>query len=294
MAGAGGGHLGEEQSLWHQAEGQLVTGIVQEVLQPQEGHAAQLPPVPPVDPDLQLPGLHREIRLTGGGPSTSHYPSSLPPHDRRSPRSTQGQPHPLQGDDKGLVPGLLGHRPPACLAHNTIVHLQHGQHLTCKARVGAQGRPGVGGGPLRSPAPRAPYSLASSPPPRCCLALLRSQPWEGLPASAAAGERPGTAVSSCSQPRRRTCSVPVGEHGEGPSSDAILQGVPQTPGMLPSHAGSKPRACSPYTLAATCHPGGRPTGPLLLPSLYEWEEAGTQRQRSQTQTSVLSLPGLRA
>lgn len=77
---------------------------------------------------------------------------------------------------------------------------------------------------------------------------------------------------------------------EGPSSDAILQRVPGTPGMLPSHGGSKPRACSPYALAATCHPGGRPTGPPLLPSLYVREEAGTQRQRSQTQTSVLSLP----
>lgn len=222
-----------------------MTGIVQEVLQPQEGHAAQLPPVPPVDPDLQLPGLHREAKLSQGEPGTSHYPSSFPPCYPRSPPSTQGQPHPLQGDNKVLVPGLLGHRPPACLAHNAIVHLQHSQHLTCKARGGAQGRPAVVGGPSRSPAPRAPYSLASSPPPRCCLALLRSQPWEGLPASAAAGERPGTAISSCSQPRRRTCSVPVGERSEGPSSDTILQGVAGTLGMLPSHGGSKPTACLP-------------------------------------------------
>lgn len=222
-----------------------MTGIVQEVLQPQEGHTAQLPPVPPVDPNLQLPGLHREAKLSQGEPGTSYYPSSFPPRCPRSPQSTQGQPYPLQGDDKGLVPGLLGHRPPARLAHNAIVHLQHSQHLTCKARGEAQGRSAVVGGPLRSPAPRGPYSLASSPPPRCCLALLRSQPWEGLPASAAAGERPGTAISSCSQPRRRTCSVPVRECGEEPLSDTILQGVAGTPGMLPSHGGSKPRACSP-------------------------------------------------
>lgn len=62
----------------------------------------------------------------------------------------------------------------------------------------------------QNPTPCASYSLASSPPPRCCLALPRSQLWEGLPASTATGERPGTAVSSCSQPRRWTCSVPGG------------------------------------------------------------------------------------
>lgn len=117
--------------------------------------------------------------------------------------------HPLQGDNKGLVPGLLGHRPPASLAHDTIVHLQHGQHLTCRAGQGAQGTQGAE--VVCCPQlPVAPYSLARSPPPRCGLALPRSQPWEGLPASAAAGDRPGTAVSSCSQPRRRTSSVPVG------------------------------------------------------------------------------------
>lgn len=35
----------------------------------------------------------------------------------------KGRPHPLQGDDKGLVPGLLGYRPPARLAYSAIVHL---------------------------------------------------------------------------------------------------------------------------------------------------------------------------
>lgn len=124
----------------------------------------------------------------------------------------RGHSHPLQGDDKGLIPGLLGHWPPARLTHDAIVHLQHSQHLACWARAGAQGRPGVR--VLAAPQlPMSPYSLASSLPPRCCLALPRSQPWEGLPASVAMGERPGTAVSSCSQPRRRTCSVPVGSVG---------------------------------------------------------------------------------
>lgn len=65
----------------------------------------------------------------------------------------------------------------------------------------------------RGPYPAPPYSLASSPPPRSCLDLVRSQPSEGLPARTAMGERPGTAISSCSQPRRRTCRVPGRELG---------------------------------------------------------------------------------
>lgn len=73
----------------------------------------------------------------------------------------------------------------------------------------------------------APYSLARSPP-RGCLALPRSQPCEGLPASAAIGERPGTAVSSCSQPRRRTSSVPAGSMGETLSNLCYIQ-VPWGP-----------------------------------------------------------------
>ena len=65
------GHLGKEQPLGHQTEGELVTGIVQEVLQPQEGHAAQLPPVPPAHPDLQLPGLSRGGQVEEGGTTRS-------------------------------------------------------------------------------------------------------------------------------------------------------------------------------------------------------------------------------
>lgn len=44
----------------HQAERKLVTGIVQEVFELQKDHTAQLPPVPPVNPDLQLTGLYGE------------------------------------------------------------------------------------------------------------------------------------------------------------------------------------------------------------------------------------------
>lgn len=76
--------------------------------------------------------------------------------------------------------------------------------------------------------PAARYSLASSPPPRCCLARARSQPCEGLPASTAAGERPGTAVSSCSQPRRRTSSVPAGSVGDTLSNPCYIR-VPWGP-----------------------------------------------------------------
>lgn len=54
------GNLGKEPSLRHQAERKLVTGIVQEVFELQEGHTTQLPPVPPVNPDLQLTGLYGE------------------------------------------------------------------------------------------------------------------------------------------------------------------------------------------------------------------------------------------
>lgn len=99
-----------------------MTGIVQEVLQPQEGHTTQLPPVPPTHPDLQLSGLHGEARLRVGY-STSPYLDSLPPCSPGGTQPHKGHSHPLQGNDKGLVPGLLGHRPPACLAHDTIVHL---------------------------------------------------------------------------------------------------------------------------------------------------------------------------
>lgn len=206
-----GGHLGKEQSLWHQAEGQLVTGIVQEVLQPQEGHAAQLPPVPPVDPDLQLPGLHGEARLSGGEPGTSHYLSSLPPHEPRSPRSTQGQPHPLQGNDKGLVPGLLGHRPPARLAHNAIVHLQHGQHLTCKARVGAQGRPGVGGGNLCAP-------QLPGPPTHWPARLPHAAAWLCSEASPGKGSRPA-------RPRGNVQALPsAAAHSPGGGPAVSLSG----------------------------------------------------------------------
>lgn len=233
--------------------------------------------------------------MSGGEPGTSHYLSSLPPHEPRSPRSTQGQPHPLQGNDKGLVPGLLGHRPPARLAHNAIVHLQHGQHLTCKARVGAQGRPGVGGGePLRSPAPGAPYSLASSPPPRCCLALLRSQPWEGLPASAAAGERPGTAVSSCSQPRRRTCSVPVGErvrgHHQMPSSKGSLG--PQECCLLMEVANPEPARLTPWQPPATLG-----ADQLVLPSCHPstcGKKQGHRGRGVRLRPQSSRCPGLRA
>lgn len=150
---------------------------------------------------------------------------ALNPVAQGHPQSHGGHSHPLQGDDKGLVPGPLGHWPPARLTHDAIVHLQHSQYLTWRARAGAQGRPGVR--VLAAPQlPTSPYSLASSLPPRCCLALPRSHPWEGLPASVATGERPGTAVSSCSQPRRRTCSVPVGSVGVWGTSSGVTLPLP--------------------------------------------------------------------
>ena len=179
---------------------------------------------------------------------------------RGHPWPHKGQPHPLQGDDKGLVPGLPGHRPPTRLAHNTIVHLQHGQHLTCRARTRAQGRPGVGVLCFLPQLPAAPYSLASSPPPRCCLVLPRSQPGEGLPASAAPGDRPGTAVSSCSQPRRRTCSVPVGSTGGGGGGDVIRCHPPRatTSGLLEPQKGSLLQE-----MAESQPTHGKPLQPLL-------------------------------
>lgn len=50
-------NLDEEDSLRLQLETHAVSPVVQEVLQPQELHAAQRPPVSPEHGDLQLPGL---------------------------------------------------------------------------------------------------------------------------------------------------------------------------------------------------------------------------------------------
>lgn len=83
------GHLGKEQPLGHQAEGELVTRIVQEVLQPQEGHAAQLSPVPPVHPDLQLSGLYRKGRVEDG--------AGLPAGSPKSPLASQKPASPAPG-----------------------------------------------------------------------------------------------------------------------------------------------------------------------------------------------------
>lgn len=190
-----------------------MTGIVQEVLQPQEGHTAQLPPVPPVHPDLQLSGLHQRGRLRVEQ-GTSPYLAGLPPHSPGSPVIAQGPASPAPGGQQRsgprtawpLAPSLSGPRRDCLPLARPAPRLQGQSQSSWQAVSGCPCCP--------PPAPHAPYSLASSPPPRCCLALPRSQPWEGLPASAAAGERPGTADSSCSQPRRQTCSVPVGENEE--------------------------------------------------------------------------------
>lgn len=95
--GKANGHLGEEQPLWHQAEGELVTGIVQEVFQPQEGHATQLPPVAPMHPNLQLSGLHREARMrvrTWHQPSPGQHstprPKATPAHTKASLTRSRG------------------------------------------------------------------------------------------------------------------------------------------------------------------------------------------------------------
>lgn len=153
VRGQGRGHLGKEQALGHQTEGELVTGIVQEVLQPQEGHATQLPPVPPAQPELQLPGLRWGGQVEEWGMACVPTWLAFCPMPEVTPACPTA--HPLQGDNKGLVPGLLGHRPPASLAHDTIVHLQHGQHLTCRGRTGSSGHARSGGG-LLSPAPCGP------------------------------------------------------------------------------------------------------------------------------------------
>lgn len=60
----------------HQAERKLVTGVVQEVLKLQEGHPTQLPPVPPVNPDLQLTCLCGEW---GVASAAREWPPSLQP-----------------------------------------------------------------------------------------------------------------------------------------------------------------------------------------------------------------------
>lgn len=58
-----------------------MTGIVQEVLKLQEGHPTQLPPVPPVNPDLQLTCLCGEDQAKEWGlaSSTHEWPASLQP-----------------------------------------------------------------------------------------------------------------------------------------------------------------------------------------------------------------------
>lgn len=65
------GNLGKEPSLRHQAERKLVTGVVQEVFKLQESHAAQLPPVPPVNPNLQLTGLYGEDQADEWGSASA-------------------------------------------------------------------------------------------------------------------------------------------------------------------------------------------------------------------------------
>lgn len=65
------GNLGKEPSLRHQAERKLVTGVVQEVFELQESHAAQLPPVPPVNPNLQLTGLYGEDQADEWGSASA-------------------------------------------------------------------------------------------------------------------------------------------------------------------------------------------------------------------------------
>ena len=88
-----------------------------------------------------------------------------------------------------------------------------------------------------SPPPMvSPYSLASSPPPRCCRDLVRSQLSEGLPARTAMGDRPGTATSRSLQPRRRTCSVPGWESRE-PAVSSHHQWNPR--GTPPALGGSE-------------------------------------------------------
>lgn len=135
-------------------------------------------------------------------------------------------PHPLQRDDKGLVPGLLGYRPPARLAHDTIVHFQHSQHLACRARAGAQGRPGMR------------VLCCPSVP---CIPLLTSQLASttllpGLAPKPALGGAPGqrsrrrTAGHSCQQlltAQEVDLKCPCGEHG-GTSSGAIFPLPPPT------------------------------------------------------------------
>lgn len=95
VRGQGREHLGKEQPLGHQTQGELVTSVVQEVLQPQEGHATQLPPVPPVHPNLQLPGLRRGGQVEEWG--TRPYSASLPLRGLRSPLPAPGPASPAPG-----------------------------------------------------------------------------------------------------------------------------------------------------------------------------------------------------
>lgn len=51
-------NLNEEQALRLQVETHAMSLVIQEVLQPQELHTTQRPPVSPVQSNFQLPGLN--------------------------------------------------------------------------------------------------------------------------------------------------------------------------------------------------------------------------------------------
>ena len=137
------------------------------------------------------------------------------------------------------------------------------------------------------------------PPTHWPARLPHAAAWLCSEASLGRGSRPARPRGNVQAPLSAAAHSP----GGGPAaslSGSVVRGHHWTPSskgslgpqefcLLTEVAIQQP-ACLRPRLPPGGHPGGRPTGPPLLPALYVWEEAGTQRQRSQTQTSVRMLP----
>ena len=120
-------YLGEEDALWLHLDHHAVSVVLNKLFKTQELHGAQLPPVLPVDAQLQLTVLttHTNARdVTLYARTDPSIPSSV----ALNPLVVCVA-HLIEVEVEALVPALLITRAPRRLCHLLVVQVTHCHHF---------------------------------------------------------------------------------------------------------------------------------------------------------------------